>query len=128
MSNGCWEYSAAVTHNGYGRIKHNGKTIRAHRASWLVHFGPIPDGLNVLHKCDNPPCINPDHLFLGTTQENMDDKVAKGRTVSHLTKEDVLEVRNLYASGNMTQKEIGILFGVQPACISRIVNRIRWAK
>lgn len=64
----------------YGRFQIKGKRFKAHRISWQMHFGPVPSGLNVLHKCDNPPCINPDHLFLGTTRDNSRDMSAKGRS------------------------------------------------
>lgn len=79
----CWTWSGAKNRRGYGWL-HNGsrttrKPMRAHRASWEIHFGKIPDGLWVLHRCDNPPCVRPDHLFLGTRTDNMRDCAAKGR-------------------------------------------------
>lgn len=76
---GCWTWLASKKHDGYGKRKHNGKMTTAHRVSFEMEFGPIPDGLAVLHRCDNPPCVRPDHLFLGTQQENIADMVAKGR-------------------------------------------------
>lgn len=76
---GCWLWLGALRAKRYGSIKHNGEYLAAHRASWMAHKGEIPAGLHVLHSCDVPLCINPDHLFLGTHQDNMDDKERKGR-------------------------------------------------
>lgn len=81
---GCWEYQRTSHHFGYGRFKINGKRHYTHRLSWELHFGPLPKGKDrldvcVLHRCDNPRCVRPDHLFLGTQRENMHDKGAKKR-------------------------------------------------
>jgi hypothetical protein len=80
---GCWSWTGGTNRNGYGTLHMGGHTIRkpwrAHRFSWVLHNGPIPDGLWVLHKCDNPPCCNPAHLFLGDRRANMLDAAAKGR-------------------------------------------------
>lgn len=70
---------------GYGTIKRKGKQYPLHRVSWVIHFGEIPDGLLVCHTCDNPPCCNPAHLFLGTHKDNADDKVSKGRQAKGIT-------------------------------------------
>ena len=79
----CWLWKGATTPKGYGQIniRTNGKTklITAHRYSWQVHHGPIPEGMHVCHHCDTPPCVNPDHLFLGTYEDNMMDMILKGR-------------------------------------------------
>ena len=82
----CWIWTAACMTNGYGQIWDGSKDRGAHRISWILHNGPIPNNLHVLHKCDNPPCVRPDHLFLGTPIDNMLDAKAKGRlnsTKSH---------------------------------------------
>lgn len=75
----CWEWLGRLSYKGYGRITWYGKEETTNRVSWKIHKGPIPDGLHVLHKCDNPPCVNPNHLFLGTNDDNVKDKMEKGR-------------------------------------------------
>jgi hypothetical protein len=75
----CWPYTGATRANGYGRLILRGKHELAHRMAYRFARGKIPDGLFVCHRCDNPPCCNPDHLFLGTHQDNVDDKTRKGR-------------------------------------------------
>jgi hypothetical protein len=82
MPDGCWVWQAARSVSGYGLLAPSGGVRgdrRAHRVSWELHNGPIPAGLWVLHSCDNPPCVNPDHLFLGTRSDNMRDCASKGR-------------------------------------------------
>lgn len=76
----CWLWLGTRNRrSGYGRFRLNGRLLAAHRVAWEFEFDPIPDGMNVLHRCDNPPCVRPSHLFLGTQQDNVDDMVAKGR-------------------------------------------------
>lgn len=104
-----WDCNKHAHHpNGYGHLKFNRTTINAHRASWLVHKGPIPDGMIVCHNCpggDNPSCINPDHLFLGTPMDNTIDMVNKGRQQFHARlkyhsdSEIVKQIRKLWAEG-----------------------------
>jgi len=76
---GCWIWTARVSPAGYGQASYKRKSTFAHRLAWTLFRGPIPEGLCVLHKCDNPPCVNPEHLFIGTQIENIRDCVAKGR-------------------------------------------------
>lgn len=77
--NGCWIWIGGKTSDGYGKFYLNGIKRRAHRVAWVIRNGQIPEGLNVLHNCDNPSCVNPDHLFLGTQIDNIIDMVSKGR-------------------------------------------------
>jgi len=78
--NGCIEWINSVDRWGYGRIRFGGKTVGTHRAAYVLAYGPIPEGLLVRHSCDNPPCCNPEHLLLGTVQDNVDDRVARNRS------------------------------------------------
>lgn len=78
---GCWEWSGHRDKNGYGTLAISSRPVGAHRVSWTINYGPIPDGLCVLHRCDNPPCVRPDHLFLGTSQDNTIDMIRKNRQV-----------------------------------------------
>lgn len=107
---GCWGWLGARSHFGYGMIRPDDwrrSMIHAHRASWEIHFGPVPSGLHVLHRCDNPPCTNPDHLFVGTDADNAADKKAKGRArapsgeahrLAKLTEADVREIKSVLRS------------------------------
>lgn len=80
---GCWLWTGATHRNGYGSFKlRGGRQVRAHRFSWELARGPVPDGLSVLHRCDNRRCVRPEHLFVGTQRENLSDMVAKGRSAT----------------------------------------------
>lgn len=80
-SDGCWTWTAAINKRwGYGAFREGGKTLRAHRVAWALTNGPIPDGLFACHHCDNPSCVNPSHIFLGTCSDNAKDMAAKGRS------------------------------------------------
>ena len=103
-----------------------------------MHFGPIPDGLIVCHRCDNPRCVNPAHLFVGTLHDNSVDMYNKGRMPARnwkrgeaypyhkLTEQDVLWIRAWYADGLYTQKQLGTIFGVSEGAIAHIVHRRKW--
>ena len=137
---GCWLWTAYLNQNGYGVISHERKTILAHRASYMIHVGDIPadDGLSkmcVLHHCDTPPCVNPDHLFTGTNQDNMDDCAAKGRLAklsgenhpfAKLTDRNAMSIFNLAHSGLMWGYEIAEMFGIHKTVVSDIKRKVAW--
>ena len=132
----CWEWRGALSGGGYGNVTVDKKQISAHRMSYLIHNGPIPEGQFVCHTCDNPACVNPKHLFLGSPLTNMRDKIKKNRHVaskgqdngcSVLIDEDVRRIREAHLFG-ANQKDLAQVYGVRPNTISRIVNRKRWAR
>jgi hypothetical protein len=122
----CWEWQAATNKRGYGHFKWNGKVKYSHRMSWILHNGKIPKGLFVCHTCDNPKCVNPAHLFLGTNQDNMDDMVNKGRASIKLTSDKVTEIRKRYATGNETYRGLADEYGVVYGMIGFIVRGENW--
>lgn len=114
---------------GYGTVSINGRSMRAHRVAWENVNGKIPKGLHVLHRCDMPPCINPEHLFLGTDADNARDKVNKNRSnkgtkhpLNKLTENQVMEIR----SSSGTQVSIARRYGIDQAHVSQIKLRKRW--
>lgn len=99
----CWNWKRATSQHGYGRISH--KLKYSHRLAWVKTFGEIPEGMHVLHKCDNPLCCNPNHLFLGTHQDNMRDRNKKGRCAKNtLTIEEVKEIKRKLKDNHKTRK------------------------
>ncbi len=131
---GCLIFTSTKNSDGYGRFSFNGKNRMAHKVAYEYWNGKIPDGLQVCHSCDNPPCCNPKHLFLGTNKENMEDKVAKGRQAflrgenhgsSVLTKEQVDSIRSGYASGKR-QTNLAKEFGISQPHVSSICRMERW--
>lgn len=120
----CWEWQAGRRPGGYGsfgvQIDEWRTMALAHRVAWELTNGPIPDGLWVLHRCDNPPCCNPAHLFLGTPKDNTQDAVYKGR-MGKLTAGQVIEMRELAAEG-LTVYDLAERFRVTPAAVGQIVR------
>jgi hypothetical protein len=128
---GCHEWVSPVLQSGYGVLKHRQKQWKAHRFLWTFRNGPIPDGMLVCHKCDNRRCINPDHLFLGTTQDNVDDKMKKGRFkllrgeqigTSKLKPQDVIAIIN----DSRPQAKIAAAYGIAQSNVSMIKQRKAW--
>lgn len=136
IGDGCWIWAAARTKTGYGTVGvGNGKTSQAHRVSWELCVGPIPDGMQVLHKCDNPPCVNPDHLFIGTNDDNMKDRKAKGRydlrgeknPLSVLTEDAVRDIRENYRPRKTPLKYFAEKYGVRLSAVHMAFKRKTWA-
>jgi hypothetical protein len=141
-SDGCWLWRAMVNPRGYGSFDvkmQDGKwrPRMAHRIAWELTNGPIPDGMFVCHHCDNPPCVRPDHLCLGTMRDNVRDMDAKGRRrtkahageAHHATKlcdADVLEIRRLRKEQGLTYAKLGERFGVSLDMVWRVVTRKTW--
>jgi hypothetical protein len=138
-NSGCWLWLGSLNDDGYGSIivpVNNGSWKRrgAHRISWIAHNGEIPDGLSVLHHCDNRPCINPDHLFLGTQTDNVQDMHAKGRWQatyqhgedSHLCKLTEQNVRRILASTDKSSRELAREFSISQRQITEIRAGRSW--
>lgn len=130
----CWEWTRGKT-KGYGVVSvGNGKHMSAHVAAWeRANNRKLPQGMVILHTCDNPGCCNPNHLRLGTHADNVQDKVNKGRQLrgeqvptSKLTRAQVDEIRARYAAGGVQQKELGAQYGVSQPSVSVIVNKRIW--
>ena len=141
---GCWEWRGARFTSGYGVFSIGHKTVKAHRFSWYLENGPIPQGMFICHTCDNPPCVRPSHLFMGTNTDNLQDAIRKGRVVfplpqcpperrargerahkAKLTADKVVEIRKQSALGRL-HKDIAADFGVSDANIAYIVMRKTW--
>jgi hypothetical protein len=132
---GCWVW-AGTMRGAYGTFSIGARSagqVGAHRMAWQLTNGPIAAGLFVCHRCDNPPCVNPDHLFLGTVQDNVADMVAKGRGVAadrhgcaKLTREQAQAVLDTYFAGGITIKETGRTLGVPRGTVRDIVCGRAW--
>ena len=146
----CWWWIGSTNGGGYGQIQYGGKRVRIHRLSYQLHVGPIPKGTVVCHHCDNPRCVRPDHLFLGTSRDNAIDREMKGRRLTPrgpespcygkpnllargekhgrhiLTEDQVRDIRRLRSTG-IAQEVIGKMFGVSRGAIGDIDRRKRWA-
>lgn len=134
---GCWIWSGTIfKKNGYGDFHVVGAPARrAHRASYYFHFGEFDKKMSVLHKCDVPACVNPAHLFLGTVKDNAIDMVSKGRNAvfigslhgqAKLTENQVIEIREMYSTGNFLGMELAKMYSVEKSTISSIINNKTW--
>jgi hypothetical protein len=133
----CWLWTGFKNRKGYGHFNAGHEGL-AHRVSWeLAHGQRVPVGMHVLHDCpggDNPSCVNPAHLRLGTNLENQQDAVQKGQTArgersarARLTAQAVAEIRRRYAAGGISQTQLAAEFGVGSSCISRLVRGLGWS-
>lgn len=123
----CWTWTGTKNRTGYGYFKAPGRRhIYAHRFSYELAHGPIPDGMVACHHCDNPPCVNPAHLFLGTYSDNTQDMLSKGRgnPITKLTAADVQQIRAEYVQG--AGASLARRYGVSQQLISAIINRRVW--
>ncbi len=132
----CWEWPGATSDKGYGLITRGGRDrrhVRTHRVAYESAVGPVPAGLFVLHTCDNPPCCNPAHLFLGTSADNTDDMMRKGRgrlpglkgqahPRARLSDDDIAMMRARYHAGSATQRELAEEYNVREQYVWRLVN------
>jgi hypothetical protein len=145
----CWEWRGATMDKGYGHLRTGGRGtphVYSHRLAWEIANGPVPEGLWVLHACDNRPCCRPSHLFLGTAQDNTADMMAKGRgrsgpggpggvppclrgsanPLAKLTDSAVREMRSLHAEG-VSQRRLAVRFGVSKSTVNDVLQRHKWA-
>lgn len=147
-TDGCWTWKGAKNLKGYGHLWVKGKNIGAHRISYMLYKGDIPNGMVICHRCDNPTCVNPDHLFLGTQKDNISDRDQKGHTAkgdrsgkktkperiargenngsTKLTTHDVLTIRDLWDRRKFSQRAIGRMYDIHHDTVWRIVNRKNW--
>jgi hypothetical protein len=135
----CWEWSGSRDPHGYGRIQRGGRHgghVKAHRASYEMHHGPIPDGLVVRHKCDNPPCCNPAHLEVGTMRDNSRDMAARGRSAAQRGHDNgrtkvpdvaIVAMRERCARGEIP-REVAAAYGVTEKWLSAVLRGERRAR
>ena len=132
---GCWKWTGSIAHlrGGYGRVKHKGRMVRAHRASFMLNNGEIPEGMLVCHRCDTPDCVNPAHLFIGTHKDNMADMTSKRRrhgekaTNVKLRQIDVDNIKAILNHIPRCGAALGRIYGVSRTTINYIKHGKAWA-
>lgn len=131
----CWDFTGGINSTGRGIFYYKGKSIHAHRMSWIFAYGNIPKGMLICHHCDNGKCVNPKHLFIGTQLDNIRDMEAKGRAThlrgdkdpkSKLNSKEVLEIVRLYKTGRVSQFDLGKMFGVSRSSVLSILRGDNW--
>ena len=130
----CWLWTGSVRRGGYGGSSFKGKVISSHRLSYILFKGEIPEGKLVCHTCDNPPCVKPSHLWIGTVKDNSIDMVTKGRSLhgeahkkSKIKNEDVVNIRKMNIDG-IAQNEIALQYGLTAGHVNNIVKKRAWKK
>jgi len=138
----CWEWLAGRNHKNYGNFyvsigNSKDKHWIAHRMAWKLTYGEIPKGLHICHHCDNPPCVNPNHLWIGTNKDNILDASRKGRLVrkirgedhhkSKLTEKEVIEIKHIRKETGLSFIKIGKMFNVHPTTIGYIMRGRTWS-
>jgi len=132
----CWLWQGSCDRDGYGRFTKDGCTITASVMAYEFAYGGVPEGMWVLHRCDNPPCVRPSHLFFGTARDNSRDMISKGRGRSlqgelngggaKMTSQKVITMRAQYATGRFTFVHLGRLYGISEITAARICKRQNW--
>ncbi len=131
---GCLLWAGVIERkDGYGVLRVDHKNMRAHRVSWMLSNGPIPPGAQIRHRCDNPPCVNPDHLLMGSPKDNTRDAMRRGRLArgeqsgnAKLTDDEVREIRRLHATTAHTHRSLAVAYGVSRGLIGHITRRRLW--
>jgi len=137
---GCWEWQGARLNGGYGVMRFQKRQQLTHRIAWQLTIGPIPSGRCICHHCDNPACVRPDHLFVGSHKDNMNDMHSKGRAGDHawwrrpgrkhhkaiLNPKQAEEIRNLYRATDLTHRALAARYGVSAAAIWHVLKNLSY--
>ncbi len=132
----CWEWKFYRVQDGYGQVRYKGKDLGTHKLSWMLHKGEVPDGFKVCHHCDNPPCVNPGHLFVGTNKDNIDDANRKGRLArlagslngwARMDEARVSAMRKEWVPYKMPAWKLAEKYGLSLTQTERILRHEAWA-